>query len=555
MNISTPALFGIELPLNVADPFLSQPERFWQARLMPENRWQDIPKIQHNVEIWAERLKTLGVDFACYDLRPHEPEAALTAAQWAKRNDLKLLLNNPYCQINGAIAEGLQTWAYDPDLLLKITQKSDLVGVVYDELLHHQIHNGLEGHTNPWNALADVSETRDSRQAYEQIETGLKKLFDYTNFTNVPAYTEQVVPAFFHAVARSGGLPGVKVLKEQHTPVTTSLCMSAAHQYGTRWMGTIDLWEGDSGPWYQVLARQSGHGVAEFLSALKLMALLNPSLVLLEAADLFWEVDTPEARLTEFGEAIQYFTHELKPKIQPAFDVHSWQPTVAIVHAEDGCWHKGIEGDWRWGRRCGSPHLTIDEINRKWLRVWYHLTWGKVNGSFHIHLTEQQSELQIAEANFISGSEHDMTLHPLEKRRDINRKESHLHNLFIPLNNVAVFDAYVKAPQLATAQLIVLCGSYVLPETLQAVQKAVENGAVCLCQEELAPPEMLDFKGKQFGKGFWWTVADFDTADAVDQFYQYKGFQNQWILKSKLGTLRMYAQDMWGNDLNWELES
>ncbi len=554
MSANENALFGIELPLNMADPFLSKQERYWQARLMPENRWKDIPVIQHDIKLWADRLHEMKMDFVAYDMRPHDEYAAVTAAKWAFKNSLKLLLNNPYCQINGKIAEGLNTWAYEPNLVKKVSEKCELLGILYDELIHHQVHNGLDGHTNPWNALADVLNIKDSYEAYQLIENGLKKLFAHTNDSKIPAFTEQVVPAFYHAVAKSGGMPGAKILKEQWTPITTSICMSAAHQYSTSWMGTIDLWEGDSGPWYQVMARQSGHGVPEFVSAMKLITLLNPKLVLLEAADLFWDVDTRQADLTEFGEAIKEFRNKIHPAIKPSFDVYSWQPTVAIVHAEDGCWHKGIAGDVRWGKRCGSTHLTIEEVNRKWLRAWYHLTWGKSNGSFHFHLNEQQSQLKIAEENYIGGSEHDLNLWPYEIRRDGFRKESHLHSLFMPLNNVAVFDAYVLPAQLQTSELIVLSGSYCLPQTIDAVKKAVENGAVCLCQEEIAPLAFINFKGEKLGKGFWWTVSDFDTPEAVDQFYQFKGFQNQWVLKSNLGTLRIHSTDKWGNEIDWELE-
>lgn len=548
-------LLGIELPLNVADPFLAKEERFWQARLMPEDRWKDIPRIQHDERVWADRLKEMNVDFAAYDLRPHDEEASVTAAQWAKRNNLGLMLNNPYCQINGKVTPGLHTWSYNPDLITRVARECNFLGVVYDELIHHQVHPNLEGHTNPWNALADVSGMGDSLEAYDAIEEGLQKLFDKTKQTGFPSYTEQVVPAFFHAVARAGGRPGCKILKEQLTPITTSLCMSAALQYKTQWMGTIDLWEGDSGPWYQVMAKQSGHGVPEFINALKLTALLNPSLTLLEAADLFWDVDTKEGKLTEFGEAVKDFTHNLRPRIKPAFDAHSWMPTIAFVHAEDGCWNKGIKDDNRFGFRMGSKKMPIEDVHRKWLRAWYHLTWGKSNGSFHFHLSEQKGELAVAEKNYITGSEHDMKLWPLEKRRDETRQETHMHSLFHPLNNVAVFDAYVTFQQLRTVELIILCGSYCLPETLAAVLHSVKNGAVCLCQAEIAPLEFKNTKGKKTGEGYWFTVDDFDSTDAVEQLHQYKGFQNQWILKSKLGTLRIWATDKWGNEIDWEVHA
>ena len=266
--------FGIELPNFVADIFLNKPERFFSQRLMPEGTI--IPVQAHSADKMADRINEIGFDYAVYTMRPHDPDAAVNAAKWAKKHGLALALNNPACQIHGEPTPGFNTWVYPPELMERVKAEAELICVVYDELIHHQVHPGLTGHTNPWNALADVSDCQDIIEAYNRIQGGLKKLFAHTAQTGIPAFTEQVVPALFHAVARNGGNPGCKVMKEQNSPVSISLCMSAAHQYGSKWYATVDLWEGDSGPWYQVMSRNSGHSPKELLSALKLIALLNP---------------------------------------------------------------------------------------------------------------------------------------------------------------------------------------------------------------------------------------------------------------------------------------
>ena len=554
--------FGIELPVNIADQFGTRPEQYFSCRKMPPGT--EIPTARYKPDRLAGRVRELGAEFVGYDLRPHDLEAALKAAEWASRYGIRLMLNNPICQINADPTPGFQTWAYPPELIAQVKQKSNLLGVIYDELIHHQVHPGLEGHTNPWNALADVSACQSAEEAYGLVEEGLKTLFAHTASTGVPAMTEQVVPALFHAVARAGGRPGCKVLKEQNTPLTLSLCMSAALQYRTTWFATVDLWEGDSGPWYQIMSRNSGHSPLEYLNALKLMALLNPFAAMTESADVLWVGDSAGAELTEFGEAFLKFHRDILPSQRPGFDLASWQPTVAFVHCEDGCYHQDRakrafdEPDPIYpplpARLLGAANLPFTPVAQKWLRAWYHLTWGKSSGH-SLHNYFNPLEAAVAQRFNVGGDEHDVLgCPPLGKRRDSSRIETHMHSLFTPLNNVAVFDGFVTAEQLRGVELIILCGSYVTPQALEAVRKAVGEGARCLCQKELAPKDLRRAKGQKMGSGYWWTVPDFDHPEALEQFLRFRGYPNQWILKSRLGLLRIYSTDAWGNQIAWEVE-
>jgi hypothetical protein len=234
------------------------------------------------------------------------------------------------------------------------------------------------------------------------------------------------------------------------------------------------------------------------------------------------------------------------------------------VHAEDGCW-KAPDGPlsfdeqapiYQAARACllGAPQLAITSAATKWLRAWYHLTWGHCSGkSLHNYFNPLESA--IARQNEPGGNEHDIaSCPPLAERRKPSRRETHMHSLFTPLNNVAVFDGYVTPEQLQGIRLIILCGSYCPVETQAAVIAAVKAGARCLCQVECTPAGLENADGQRLGAGYWWTVPDFDCPAAQEQFLRFRGHSNQLTLRSQLGLLRIFACDPWGNEIDWVLE-
>jgi hypothetical protein len=551
--------FGIELPVAVADLFGTRPERYFSYRLMPPGT--EIPLTRYKPDRMAGRLRELGAEFVAYDLRPGDNEAALKAAEWAARYGIKMMLNNAIQERNSAPTPGFQTWVYPPELVTQIKQKVQLTGLIYDELFRQQARSERTGSDH---GAADLASCKTVEDAYQKVEDGLRGIFAHSSSTGVPVMTAQDEPALFHGVARAGGRPGCKVLKDQNTPISLTLCMSAAHQYQSGWFASVDLRDGDGGPWYQLMRRESGHSPVEYLNALKLLALLNPAAVLSQSADVLWVIDSLGADLTEFGEAFLRFHRDILPGMRPGFDVQSWQPSVAFVHCEDGCFKQ--ERPERAfdepeplspaapAHPLGAPELPFTRQAEKWLRAWYHLTWGRSSGQSLLNYASPLEE-SLARAQDVGKDEQDVLgCPPLGKRRDSSRVETHMHALFSPLNNVAVFDGHVTAEQLRGVQLVILCGSYATPEALQAVDAAVRTGARCLCQKELAPKVLAKARGMQMDQGYWWTVPDFDHADALEQFLRFRGHANQWVLKSKLGLLRIYSTDPWGNEIAWESE-
>jgi hypothetical protein len=312
-----------------------------------------------------------------------------------------------------------------------------------------------------------------------------------------------------------------------------------------------------------MMARMSGHGPAEYRGALTLASLLDPAAVLAESADVLWVTDSPRAELTEFGEVFRECRATARARPGPLFETATWRPTVAFVRGEDGCFERPhplqfdepppIYANPSWFL-LGARHLPVTAAAAKWLRAWYHLTWGRCSGRT-LHNYFNPLEAAVARENEVGGDEHDPLGCPApHARRDPRRRETHMHALFAPLNNVAVFDGYVGAPDLEGVGLVVLCGSYSRSGTQAAVRAAVEAGARCLCQEECAPADLRAASGLRLGKGHWWTVPDFDAPEALEQFLRFRGYPNQWVLRSALGTLRVYATDPWGNEIGWELE-
>jgi hypothetical protein len=113
---------------------------------------------------------------------------------------------------------------------------------------------------------------------------------------------------------------------------------------------------------------------------------------------------------------------------------------------------------------------------------------------------------------------------------------------------------YVTPEPLRSIDLIILSGSYCLPETQAAVIVAVQAGTRCLCQVECASHRLENADGQRVGEGYWWTVPDFDCPSAMEQFLRFRGYPNQWILRSKLGLLRIFASDPWDNEIDWKIK-
>ena len=94
------------------------------------------------------------------------------------------------------------------------------------------------------------------------------------------------------------------------------------------------------------------------------------------------------------------------------------------------------------------------------------------------------------------------------------------HVSFLPVNALAVFDAYASAEALASLKLVFLTGIFVSPETMRAVQVLVrENGLTAVCPPRFLPsavrmPSGASFARVRDGKGEW-IISEDPAADKV----------------------------------------
>lgn len=540
-----PPTLGIQITGFFGDPFQTDSSKcFSQA-----NGNASPPARQHSLDLLAENLKACGADTVIYHVNPIDWEAALHCNQWAKKHGFRLMLNNEAGQIYGPASQGWPSWVWNRDYLGKLEAIQPIYGLIHDEPMHHQIHAGIPTKTNAISAVSDTSQCATEAEAYQTIVEGLKELVNHSEDCGSRFISEEVIPIFYHAVARSGGVPGCKVLKEQNTTLSLTLAMSAAWQYGTSWMACVDLWEGDSGPWYQIMSKFAGHSVTEFRSALEMVYLLGPECLYVESSDILWEGDHAQAPMTEFGEQLQNFAREFAKNHKPLFKLADWTPEIVVVHPEDGSW--GI-GPWPEFGLLGNPNLTVQDHHLEWLKIWYHLMWGQADPA-RLWAYQNPFEIEKRNANLPGGDEVSVSDRPEpQRRRDANRDESHAHRAFHPLNNTAVLDQFIEPRHLEHAKLIIVAGSYAPDSIWTVVEERVKAGATCLCQATIAPEKYRHAKRLRIGKGTWSTIEDFFSMHATEMIMPFRGAPQQWRLKTKENELRFFSKDAWGNEIGYE---
>ncbi len=536
---------GVQITGFFADPFETDASKcFGQA-----NNLSSPPKRSHTLERLAENLRACGADKVIYHVNPLDWEAALGCNAWAKQNGFHVLLNNEAGQIYGPPTPGWQSWVWDREYLHKLHSIQPIYGLIHDEPMHHQIHYGIPTKTNSKPAIADTAACDDEEAAYSSVLKGLQDLVAHSVEGQSRFISEEVIPILYHAVARAGGIPSCKVLKEQNTTLSLTLAMSAAWQYGTNWMACVDLWEGDSGPWYQVMSKFAGHSPREFRSALEMSYLLGPECVYVESSDVLWESDLPDAPLTEFGEQMKEFALEFRSDNRPLFHLTEWTPEIIVIHPEDGAW--GV-GPWPEYGLLGSDKLTIGPQHLEWLKIWYHLMWGQADPA-RLWAYQNPFEIAVRDQNGPGGDETNVDGRPApSERRNPNRKESFAHRIFHPLNNTAVLDQFFEAKHLRHARLIIVAGSYAPERIWPLVEDRVREGAICLCQSSLTPAHLNSAASHTIGEGEWYNISDFCSTEATQIIMPFRGSPQQWRLKTETNEVIFYAKDSSGNEIGYE---
>lgn len=361
------------------------------------------------------------------------------------------------------------------------------LGICYDEA-EHWIMNGIFV-THGKNSMTEFvphfydAEGDSLEGAYEGNLHNLRELMraNYPEFARPPKNgsvicTEHVFPALFHLFARAGIAPFPKYLKESVTPVASAMALGAAKQYGISAIPCLDLW-GPGAAW-------PGHTPAELTSALRFAYWTGSPAAYVENIsyrDSLYR-NRPEGghELTPWGNAVRDFIRAYMPANPRSIRQQDFSPEILIVRFPDSDWGQTRKGGYIRGDLYGAASIQPDHRTRAWIDVWNLISHGSIPAS-------------------------GLTWHA---------RYSIPYRFFFPANNVAVYDHTAADDALYRhARLIFLCGIAIPPETLQAVRRSTERGAVTVALPWVlgninAVPKSDSFSETRLGKGHWIIAKD-----------------------------------------------
>lgn len=377
--------------------------------------------------------------------------------------------------------DGRHFFLFPEELLERLGRCERLLGLVYDEAEHMQ---------NCRNSMARVNRPfmydpagRPFENAAGEFTAAAAEVAGSHARHGLKLFTEHVLPVLLHCFARAGYQPAVKILKESWSPVYIACAMGAALQYGGDLWITPDLWgEMWGGRPYP------GHSIEEYRSALLLAYHLGADSVYTEnlAFDhnragyggLICASDR-DYRVTPHGEIAQWFWREYAPAHPRPYSFRQLKPRTVVIRKPDACW--GQAASWLKDELFGNPEWRSSEATESWMRLFHLLTRGTMPA--------------------FAASWHATAL------------EWRPYQVFCPMDGVVVYDHLAGYPLLKDAEAIILAGTAVSPQTLEAVARRVSEGCVCIGLADLLPEGMGNAAcgggGLPDGRGKWVAVRDF----------------------------------------------
>ncbi len=418
--------------------------------------------ITANIQEVSERWKDLGIGF--YDLHFSDQENHLPRAiQTCEELRLGYILNFEHAPVG---------WIPSESLLHDLRQSQGFMGFMLDEADHMQINAHwpvIDYYGYDRRHFLVETEGLDLFAARTAVLDALQKRGAACRLDGKPAAVEFLFPVMMHTAAKAGLLISPKILKETCGPIMLAVAMGAARQYGVDFWIAVDYW------WHN---EAIGHPADRFRSALLLAYWSGASNIYVEGGRHY--AKDHEVSLA-IDSAYREFLREYVPAHPRPYTWRDFQPEIAIIRFDDTCFdiRQTMLGEYP-GPLYG--HVPAGPENTEWLNIWSLLSHGFVRT--------------------------DSASHQWEARRFNSR------TLFVPLNNVAVYDHEVDYPTLAGTRLIFLSGPAISARTLEAVSRKVQEGAICVLPPRLAPREMNAAKVEKIarikdGQGKWILLPEF----------------------------------------------
>jgi hypothetical protein len=484
-------------------------------------------------------LKEVGAEFTLFydSIAPRKTNGCVRATDMCKRLNMPFLFNNTYGDIYGPWIPGTGRAEYKKEDIEYAMKSGLFLGVIWDEVEHRQLHQVDAGRDPYFASVKGLT----PEQSYEKLLKTIKAACEHHQ--GAPNVAELVFPSMVHLLAEAGMIPAPKLCKESFNPVMLAIAMGAALEHDRELWAVSDLW-GLVPFWgtvyHDAMTGNPAHSPDEYVSSLMTAYWMGADAVYTEGLyDLVtvfpttteeWQeleanplvhrgkgnplVLTARKKgyiLTAYGKMHRAFAQSYVPSHPRPYTFHDVKPEVAIVAFPDSTWCKrGASFGWISGTNLFGPGGPEKQARHEAiLDLWNILTHGIVpkeglthnNRPFSDHVTEMAKQIQA-----------DPDKYPFDDE----------HSGFCPLNGVVVFDHKVGVKLLQGVPLIICTGEMLLPETQQAIDTCVRNGAKCLTLPHLlkqfatdTPPD--EPRHVSVGKGVYLVAKDF-TSTTVKKF-------------------------------------
>ena len=359
----------------------------------------------------------------------------------------------------------------NPAFIRALASRGNLLGVCYDEFDYSVSTRNLSmwlGDKTTFGAPCFVPlHTKDAVLQGDAVSETLRTYAADILAMGAPAFAaEHVFPILYHTFAANGVIPNFKAMKENPTVLQFAVAAGAALEYGLPLWCCVDLWHRQTFP---------GHSPEELYYNLLFCYLAGVDLAYVESSPVL----VKDGALTPHGQVYADFVNAYRGKAR-AFHAADYRPEIGVIRYDDTWW--GQNTFWYRGLY-GNPRLVPDKRSKEWLRVIDLITFGESGrASFNLNRID----------------------------RTLLKK----HRSFITMNALAVFDHRPGEEALRSLKLLFLCGLYVAPGTVRAVEKLVrEQGLTAVCPPRFLPARLSLLKRGTYaeipdGKGLWIVAED-----------------------------------------------
>ncbi|WP_100405512.1 hypothetical protein [Bacillus solitudinis] len=458
---------------------------------------------------------------------------------------MDICIGNEYGNINGPYVEGTNRYDVPDSVIAEAARSGRLIGLLYDEPEHLQINASQyrkDGFFPHWAKTDGLTLDQAARKVTKAVANRVKHTEELIRkegmqTNTIPLVTEQVFPVMFHTQARGGMVVCPKTMKESFQSLQLSTALGAAKQYGKDMWICVDLWGPDVGEWFIRTSGFPGHSPGEYASALRMSYLMRPSHLFTENIDVLLKYENATFSKTVFGEVWDEFVHKYIPENRLQWNHRQVNPDIVFIHSDDSNYGQNT-------RLFGNRQLVGWEKSQSIFHVWHLLS--------HKKIPPHGSCMHISGYDFPRHrlkEEVPLEKFPLRNGRiwDGDRE----HPLFYPVNNVVVYDEFVKEIQLGNPKLLIAAGTRISLESLAALRKKAENGSTVIIAQWLTTESWSE--SRRVGEGVWLVTENFLEDSSVHETMRpFLGTDQCWMQRFGDEELRIYPSDQDGFELNFE---